>query len=53
VFATQATVHADGTDKLSGCEYGENYTAHWVAEINEDTMTKVYCYACAVNMFRL
>jgi len=34
-------VQADSTDKLSGTEYGDNYTAHWVTEVTGNMLITV------------
>jgi len=34
-------VEAGGVDKLSGTEYGDDYTSHWVIEVTGNTLVKV------------
>jgi len=34
-------VRADSIDKLTGTEYGDNYTAHWVTEVTGNALITV------------
>lgn len=44
LFAIQMRVQVDSNDKLSGTEYGDNYTSHWAIEVIGNMLIRVGLY---------